>query len=59
MMNRQLVHQHRISKSTQRLRRDVIELAAIIDEARDAKSAALAILDAGYRRDEDDAARGE
>ena len=51
MMNRQLVHQHRISKSTQRLRRDVIELAAIIDEARDAKSAALAILDAGFHRD--------
>ena len=50
MMNSQLVHQHRISKSTQRLRRDVIELAAIIDEARDTKSAALAILDAGYAK---------
>jgi hypothetical protein len=51
MMSRQLVHEHRITKSDQRLRRDITELAAIIDEARDAQSAARAILDAGYRRE--------
>lgn len=51
MMNRAAVHEHRITKSTQRLRRDLIELAAIIDEARDAREAARAILDAGYRRE--------
>ena len=50
MMNRQLVHEHRITKSTQRLRGDLIDLAAIIDEARDAQSAACAILDAGYSK---------
>jgi hypothetical protein len=51
MMSRQLVHEHRITKSDQRLRRDLVEIAAIIDEARDAKSAARAILDAGFRRE--------
>jgi hypothetical protein len=52
MMSRAAVHEHRISRSTQKMRRDLIELAAIIDEAKDAQSAARAILDAGYRRDE-------
>jgi flagellar biosynthesis regulator FlaF len=51
MMSRAAVHEHRITKSQQRLRRDITELAAIIDEARDAQSAARAILDAGYRRE--------
>lgn len=51
MMSRAVVHEHRITKSTQRLRRDVIELSEIIDEARDSREAACAILDAGYRRE--------
>lgn len=51
MMSRAAVHEHRITKSQQRLRRDVIELSEIIDEARDSREAARAILDAGYRRE--------
>jgi hypothetical protein len=33
------------------MRRDLIELASMIDEARDAREAARAILDAGFRRE--------
>lgn len=51
MMSRAAVHEHRIAKSQQRMRRDVIELSEIIDEARDSREAARAILDAGYRRE--------
>jgi hypothetical protein len=53
-MSRAAVHEHRVTKSQQRLRRDLIELAAIIDEARDSREAARAILDAGYRRESAD-----
>jgi hypothetical protein len=51
MMSRAAVHEHRVTKSQQRLRRDVIELSEIIDEARDSREAARAIIDAGYRRE--------
>lgn len=51
MMSRAAVHEHRVTKSQQRMRRDLIEIAAMIDEARDSREAARAILDAGYRRE--------